>query len=145
MEGIVNEADIIQNIMDLMKQIDSEDKNTASVVSVIQSLGKLKVNPKVLKVTKAGKRMAKLSSNKNPEIQKIATEVLRDWKKQIKAVKAAESQSAKDYTSTAPSEKVDPKTLNPETPIEIHNEEATAAPIAPSRVRQADVEYEEDK
>ena len=146
----INEADVIQTIMDMMKQIEESSSESSKVISLIQSLGKLNINAKILKKTKAGKKMSKLSSSSNPEIKKFASETVSNWKKQVRSLKDGKTvkKSSKGEIESKSEEKISTekvKESSTEPASEETKQEESGTQNPPARVRQADVEYEEEK
>lgn len=140
----INEGSIISSIMDILREIDQSTNDTEKSLQLINSLSQFKINANVLKATKAGKKMSKWSSSKNPEIKDAATDIVNDWKKQISALKKASpgittqtevsSQAAVD-SPQIPAQKLEP--------VKAPTEEEKSVP--PPRVREADLEYEQQK
>lgn len=146
MSAPINEADTIHNLVDLMKKIDGSQSDAQAMIDYIRNMGQFRVSVSILKSTKAGKKMTKWSSNKNSEVGQAAKSVLESWKKQINEEKSkakkVDNPEAKPEKAPEPA----PVTENvPKDPPATPPLEAQTPPAAPARVRQADVEYEEEK
>lgn len=140
----INEGSIISSIMDVLREIDQATGDTERSIQLINQLSQFKINANVLKATKAGKKMSKLSSSKNPEIKEAATDIVNDWKKQISALKKASPgmTTQAEGSSQAP---IDSPLIAAQKlePVNAPTEEEKSVPQP--RVREADLEYEQQK
>ncbi|CAI2374823.1 unnamed protein product [Moneuplotes crassus] len=143
----INEADTIQVFLDLIKKIEEAGSDIQGILDSIKYMGRYSVNINILKTTKAGKKMTKWTSHKSTEVSAAAKKILGEWKKQINEEKAraknadgAPEAAGKDTTKA--SLKDTDAENPPSTPPAVVQAEV---PAAPSRVRQADLDYEEEK
>jgi hypothetical protein len=127
-----------------LKEIDQSSGNTEKALQLITSLSQFKINANILKTTKAGKKMSKLGSSKNPEIKDAATDIVNAWKRQIQTLKKASPGITvpTEVSSQPPVESSSLPAQNLET-IDPPIEEEKSVPQP--RVREADLEYEQQK
>lgn len=142
--GVINEDSTITSIIDLSKQLESARDNVDKLLQLLSSLNQYSVNLNILKVTKVGKKMSKLSQHKVPAVSKAASDLVAKWKKEIKG------SNKKDATHTEVSSHAgkEPTPQAQEKPqvsqsVKLPGEEIKATPA--TKVREADVEYEQTK
>lgn len=142
--GMVNESSTITSIIDITKEIDTSSSNVEKVLQLINSLNQFSVNMNILKVTKIGKKMSKLSQSKVPALSKAANDLVNRWKKEIKSNKQGKDTTT-EVSSHAGKEssKPAPKPAEVSKPPQKTQEEEKAP--ARQEAREADVAYEQAK
>lgn len=140
----INESSTITTIVDISKEIDKAGENVEKVLQLINSLNHISVNMNILKVTKIGKKINKLSQHKDPSISRAAGGIVKKWKGEIQKKKETgttktEASSNIGRVSPPPSR----EKAEPEKQMEQQKEPERAQPR--QRVREADLEYEQNK
>jgi hypothetical protein len=121
-----------------MKEIEGAHANTQKVLSLLDSLNHFSVNMSILKATKVGKKMSKLSQSKDPEISKAANGLVSKWKKQIESSRSKNQNSKKEGQASKTA------AMSQEEPSSKLAEEAKKSEVSapPARVREADLAAE---
>lgn len=135
----LNEDSTISSIVDIIKKLERSADNIEKILHLLKALDQFSVTMNILKVTKIGKKMSKLSSNKNPEISLKAGELVKKWKKAIQSKKEP-TQARTEISSQADTQDVQRSSLPSE---ETKKEEKESKPNP--RVREADANYEQQK
>lgn len=140
----LNESSTITTIVDISKELDRAGENVEKILQLINSLNHISVNMNILKVTKIGKKINKLSQHKDPSVSKAAGSIVKKWKHEIQKKKETgttktEASSNIGRSSPPPSQ----ERAEPEKQVE-QQKEPERAPQR-QRVREADVEYEQKK
>lgn len=140
-----NAEEETQKIINMFIEIEKSD-DIQKKVDIISSMTSIQVTASILKKTQGGKKMSKYSASKIPEIKSAAEKVVKEWKRQVKGRKqekmaeagkeSAQERAAKSATEQHPGVEVK---------VEESKPDSSEPADPPSRVRQADVEYEEEK
>lgn len=139
----INEGSAITTIMGISKEIDSSLSNAERLLQLIKSLENVDVNMNILKTTKIGKKMSKLSQSKNSDISKTAANLVSKWRTQVAKSKGGpKTEASSQANKNSPKYADRSQEVVKPTPTPPAEEEKA---VAKKRVREADVEYEQQK
>ena len=115
------------------------------IQQLLKALDNIQVNTNILKVTKIGKKMTKYAQHKFPGISKLASDLVAKWKRDVQLENkraGPKTDVSSNIGRTSPLQET--PVIKPE-PYEEPAKEEEERIVPKPRVREADIEYEEQQ